>query len=75
MCQDDCLNPCISCIDDGHPPRPAKPRCGDRESQVYTACPATFPASYPPVQTATPSFPRAVNLPRPLTEAPLPVNE
>lgn len=75
MCQDNCLNPCISCIDDGHLRRPAKPRCEDRESRVYTACPATFPASYPSVQTSTPSFPRAVNLPCPPTEAPLPVNE
>lgn len=51
MFQDNCLHPCISCIDDGHPLRPAQPHSGDRESWVFTAC----PASYLSIQTSTPS--------------------
>lgn len=75
MCQDNCLNPCISCIDDGHPLRPAKPRCGERESQVFTAC----PACYLSIQTSTSPSQELLTcftwLYLSQTQAPQPVNE
>ena len=53
MCQDNCLNPCISCIDDGHPLRPAKPpRWRDRELSVYCMS-SHFLASYLSIQIIT----------------------
>lgn len=78
MCQDDCLNPCISCIDDGHPLRPAKPHCGDRELSVYCMS-RHCPASYLFIQTSTPSSRELLtcltSLRHPQTEALQPVNE
>lgn len=65
MGQDNCLNPCISCIDDGHSLRPAKPHCGDRVACSLHVQP--LPGKLPVHSDPNTVFLRAVNLLQPVS--------